>query len=49
MYVKRKKNFYESKQVETSLYFVLLDEVEVFQPCSPPIHEVEEATSLSHE
>jgi hypothetical protein len=50
MSIKRKKNFDEVQHVEkpreTSLSFLPLDEVEVVQPYSPPVHEVEEANSL---
>jgi hypothetical protein len=53
MSIKRKKNFDEVQHVEkpheTSLSFFPLDEGEVFQPCFPPAHEVEEATSLNDE
>jgi hypothetical protein len=37
------------QHVETSLSFLPLDEGEVFQPCFPPVHEVEEEISLNDE
>jgi hypothetical protein len=43
MSIKRKKNSNESQQVETSLYFLSLDEGEVVHPCFPPAQEVEGA------
>jgi hypothetical protein len=53
MSIKRKKNSDESQHVEkpheASLSFLPLDEGEVVHPCSPPAHEVEEATSLNDE
>jgi hypothetical protein len=49
MPMKRKKNLDEVQHVEASLSFLPPDEVEVVQPCSPPVHEVEEATSLNDE
>jgi hypothetical protein len=53
MSIKRKKNYDEVQHVEkpreTSLSFLLLDEVEVVHPYSPPVHEVEEENGLNDE
>jgi hypothetical protein len=49
MLVKRKKNLDEVKHVGASLSLLPHDIVEVVQPCSPPIHKVQEVTSLSDE
>jgi hypothetical protein len=49
MPMKRKKNLDEAQHVEASLSLLPPDEVEVVQSCSPPVQEVEEATSLSDE
>jgi hypothetical protein len=53
MSIKRKKNYDEAKHVEkprkTSLSFLCLGEVEVFQPYSHPVHEVEEENGLNDE
>jgi hypothetical protein len=47
--MKRKKNLDAAQPVEASLSLFSLDVVEIVQSCSPPVHEVEEATSLSDE
>jgi hypothetical protein len=39
--MKRKHNPDEAQHVEASFSLLLPDVVEVVQPCSPPIHEVE--------
>jgi hypothetical protein len=47
MPIKRKKNPEEAQHVETYLSLLLLDEGEVFEPCSPPAHKVEETRGLN--
>jgi hypothetical protein len=49
MSIRRKKNFDEVEHVDTSLYFLLIDEGEVFQPSSPPTHEVEGVSLIEEE
>jgi hypothetical protein len=39
----------KGKHVEASLSLLPPDEVDVVQSCSPPVHEVEETTSLDDE
>jgi len=51
--IERKKNYYEVQHVEKprekSSAFIPLDEVEFFQPYSPPVHAVEEENGLNDE
>jgi hypothetical protein len=47
--MKIKMNLDEVKHVEAALSMFLLNEVEVLYSFSPPIQEVEEATSLGNE
>jgi hypothetical protein len=49
MPMKRKNNLMKHNMLRHHYLCSHLDEVEVVQPCSPPVHEVEEATSLSDE
>jgi hypothetical protein len=49
MSIKRKKNYDESKHVETSFSLLLLDVGEVVHPFFPPVHEVEQANSMNNE
>jgi hypothetical protein len=50
MSIKRKKNFEEVKNVETSFSFLIFSlDGEVFKVCCLPAHEVEEATNLNDE
>ena len=52
MSIKINKSSGETQHVEkplkTSLSFLMLDEVEIVQPCSPPIHEDKETIIFSH-
>jgi hypothetical protein len=47
--IRRKKNYDKVQHIEAPLSFLMLDEGEVVQPCSPPAHDVEEAISLDDE
>jgi hypothetical protein len=49
MPMKIKQNPDEAQHVETSLSFLPHDVVDVVQSGSPPVHEVQEATSLGDE
>jgi hypothetical protein len=49
MSIKRKKNYDKEKHIEAPLSCLPLDEGKFVQPFSPPIHDVEEATSLDDE
>jgi hypothetical protein len=49
MPMKRKNNPNEAQHVEASLSLLSPDVVEVVQSCSPPVHEVQGATSLNDE